>query len=109
MIEPKEPNFIAKIEALQFLLCGIVGTIILVVWITSFDFIINIFKPNFLIVLSILRVGLTSLGLVISSLVGIKAALWLLEKALELKQNYKKLLEEKEMFEQKSKEGDKDE
>lgn len=90
----KEPvTFAERIESVQIILCGVVGTIILVVWLTSFDFIINIFKPDFIKVLSILRVGLASLGLIIASLVGLKALAWGFNRGIELRAMYTELTE----------------
>jgi hypothetical protein len=87
---PKETlSWIPKVEAFQLWLAGIVGSISFVVWITSFDFISNIFKPDYIKALGLLRVYLAGCGLIITAFMGIKALIWLIKKAAELYSEYR--------------------
>lgn len=67
---PKEPKFIESIEAYQKVLAGIAFTLFLVVAICGFDFISNVFKPDFIIVLTIFRIVIMLIALTFSGFVG---------------------------------------
>lgn len=92
--QPKEetPVF-QKIDAVQMLIVSIAGSMFAVVWLTSLDFIVNIFKPDFIQVLSILRITLASIGLCLAAVSGIKGILKLTSFFVELLEDYKKLKE----------------
>jgi len=90
---PSEPNFIKNIEALQKVLSGIAVTMFFIVWITGFDFVKDIFKPDFVLVLTILRVSLASVSLVITSLVGYNQMRRMISWGIDSWEVYKDLLE----------------
>lgn len=67
---PEEPQFIKKISSLQRILSGVAISTFITVWVSGFDFVVNIFKPDFVIVLTYLRIGMASVGMMITCIVG---------------------------------------
>ena len=93
--EPKPPlRLFSTIQQLQIVLAGIVGSIILVLWVSTWTVVTDVFKdsPKSL---SDIRKVIAGMGLFIACFVGINAIIWLVMRILEFKENYAKLLEMK--------------
>lgn len=67
---PEEPQFVKNITSLQKLLAGVAVSMFFTVWVTGFDFVKDIFKPDFIKLLTWLRVAITLSGIAITSVVG---------------------------------------
>lgn len=90
---PEEPNFIKNIEALQKVLSGIAVTMFFITWITGFDFVKDIFRPDFVLVLTILRVSIATVSLSITSLVGYNQLRKMFIWGIDSWEIYKQMLE----------------
>lgn len=90
---PEEPRFVRNIGSLQKVLAGIVVTMILVVWITSWDTVINIFKPDYIKALTFLRVVISILALGTTSIVGYQQIGSIMRYILEVYEFYKTMME----------------
>lgn len=69
-LQPEEPKFIRSIEATQKVFAGVAFSMFVVVYVAGFDIISNLFKPDFMIVLTIFRIILILIALGLSGLVG---------------------------------------
>ncbi len=90
---PEEPKFVKNITSLQKIMAGVAVTMFLMVWITSFDLVVNIFKPDLVKFLTYLRVGMAMIGIALASCVGYPQLGILLGAALEMYEFYKKMSE----------------
>lgn len=98
---PEEPKFVRNIGSLQKVLAGIVVTSILVVYLTSWDMVINIFKPDYIKALTFFRVIVAIFALGTTSIVGYQQIGSIMRYILEVYEFYKEMLELK-----KKKEGE---
>lgn len=90
---PPEPNFIRNIEALQKVFASVAVTMFLVVYITGFDFVKDIFKPDFVLVLTVLRVSIATVSFILTAVVGYKQFKRMLTWAIDSWEVYKQMLE----------------
>lgn len=86
---PEEPKFVRSITSFQKVLAGVVVTMIFVVWLTSWDMVINIFKPDYIKALTLLRVIIASIALVTTSIVGYQQIGSIMRYILEVYEFYK--------------------
>jgi len=70
-IPPTKPTFVQHVSVVQKILAGITGSTFLMSLITMIPFVINLFKPDYLYLLSTLRVGFASASLICGCFVGI--------------------------------------
>lgn len=78
-----------NISSLQKVLAGIVVTMILVVWATSWDMVINIFKPDYIKALTFFRVVIAIMALGTTSVVGYNQIGAIMRYILEVYEFYK--------------------
>lgn len=90
---PEEPKFVKNINYLQRILAGIAVTMFLVVWLTGFNFVIDIFKPDFVKALTILRVTIALVAFSISSILGYRQIGFIMKAILEIYGFYQTMLE----------------
>ncbi len=98
--EPKAPTFIKVVGQIQTILASIVGSTLVVLYITTFDVIKDIYKSNPKS-LENLRENICSIALILTCLIGVSAIIGLLIKLLEFKKNYTELMEMKKIKEEK--------
>lgn len=92
MLPTEKPSTLfSKVESVQIVLASIAGSMFAVVWVTSFDVVINIFKPDYLKALSIFRMSLAMIGLFITALTGLKGIIKLAKFFIELLELYNRL------------------
>lgn len=100
MSPPTEPNFVKNITYVQKILSGVAVTMFLMVWLTGFNFVTEVFKPNFLNVLATMRMVLAVIGIGFTSVVGYpqfgKMLAWAVEN-YGLLQRLKKLKDESDI------------
>lgn len=90
---PEEPKFVKNISAFQRLIASVALTTLLMVWVCGFDFVINIFKPNFVMALTIVRVSLAISGIIEVAFVGYPQIGAMMKSILEMYEFYKKMSE----------------
>lgn len=88
---PEEPKFVKSISAFQRIIAGIAVTMLLMVWVTGFDLVINIFKPDFVKFLTYLRVAMALLGIALTSFVGYQQIGTIMKAILEMYEFYKEM------------------
>lgn len=88
-IIPEEPKFVRQITSFQKVLAGVIVTMILVVWLTSWEMIINIFKPDYVKALTLIRVVIASMALITTSIVGYQQIGSIMRYILEIYEFYK--------------------
>lgn len=98
---PEEPKFVRQITSFQKVLAGVVVTSILVVYITSWDIVIGIFKPDYIKALTFFRVVIAIFALGTTSIVGYRQIGSIMKYILEVYEFYKTMSEIK-----KKKEGE---
>lgn len=98
---PEEPKFIQSIEATQKVFAGIAFTMFIVVWISGFDVIGNIFKPDFVIVLTIFRIVVMLIALSLSGFVGYKQGRNMVRWGVESYRLWQNVMEMKKQKEEK--------
>jgi hypothetical protein len=67
---PEEPKFVKAVTSGQKVLAGISGSLFFVVWLIGFDFIMNIFKPDYLWLILGFRMCLSLIALTCLGFVG---------------------------------------
>jgi hypothetical protein len=90
-ITPKK-DIEQKAGSLQKILASILGSTVLALWISYFDWFVGIFKvePK---ILDYLRIGIACFGLITTCFIGIQSIVWLVGRLIEFKQNYQELIE----------------
>lgn len=96
MTTPKKGSIFTIIDSLQILFAGIAFSLFVVAWITGWDIVIDVFKPDLLKLLSYVRVSFVVAGLVLAGLSGpsvIKLGKFVLEMIEIYKRGSKELSE----------------
>lgn len=91
--KPEPPKFVTSIEATQKVFAGIAFTMFTVVWISGFDFIGNVFKPDFVLVLTIFRIVAMLMALGLSGFIGYKQAINMVKWAVESYKVWQQIME----------------
>lgn len=89
---PEEPKFIKNVEALQKIFAGIAFTMFVMVWVTGWNIVIDVFKPDFVFVLTILRVTIITIAISLSCFVGYTQGRRMIGWAIESWQLYQDAL-----------------
>lgn len=90
---PEEPKFVKTATSIQKWLAGIAVSMFIVVVVTGFEFIQNIFKPNFINALLYLRMGIALVGIGITSVVGFEQIKKMMDWLVDSWEFYKKISE----------------
>ena len=86
--ETKKPASLPeKVQQIQFMIAGILGSTGLTFWISTFDFIAKRFPGKRAETLLNIQDCIIAFGLAMSCLVGLRAWSWLLDKGGEIKKN----------------------
>lgn len=89
-IPPSKPSFVNKVTWVQKLLAGITGSMFLMSLITMIPFVINLFRPDFLNFLSLLRAVMAGTSLICGCFVGIPQIKGMVSWMIEFYQYYQK-------------------
>lgn len=93
---PDDPKFIQNLTSVQKWLATIALSMFFTTWITSFDWVINFFKPDFVKALTFVRMSIALSGIVIMGFVGIPQIKKMIDSLIEYWEIYKKISEIKE-------------
>lgn len=97
---PEQPRFVWRITALQKILAGISVSMFLVLLLTTFHFITDIFQPDFTLALQLFRVVIALLMLSCLSVVGYQQIGRIVSALIEFWDYYKKLTDLKKKQEE---------
>lgn len=89
MTKPKNGDLFSIIDSIQIVFAGIAFSLFLVTWFTGMDFIINLFRPDFLRLLSYLRISFLVGGLIFAGFSG-KSVFLLFKFVLQAVEIYKR-------------------
>jgi hypothetical protein len=92
-IPPSKPSFVQRITWVQKILAGITGSMFLMALATMIPWIINMFRPDFLYLLSTLRVAMAGSSLVCGCFVGIPQIKGMIGWLADFYEYYKKFTE----------------
>lgn len=93
-IPQEPPKFVTNISWIQKVLASIAVSMAVMVWVTGWDIVANIFKPDFLKLLAYLRVSLAFMAIGFTAFVGYHQITVMLKWFIE---NYKLYNEMKEL------------
>lgn len=93
--QPDEPKFITNATQVQKWLASIAVSIFFTVWISGWEVIQNIFKPDFIKPLTYLRMSLAFIGITLTALVGYQQIVRMLDWLSKSYEIYKEMLEVK--------------
>lgn len=92
-ITPEQPRFIMNATATQKWMAGIAVSIFITVWVTGWQIVVNIFKPDFVSALTYLRMTLGLVGITITAFVGYEQIKRMLDWLVDSWEIYKKMTE----------------
>lgn len=90
---PDEPKFIQNATATQKWLSGIAVSMFITVWVTGWNAVVDIFKPDFVQALTYLRMSIALIGIGITSTVGYQRLKNMAEWGIEWWEMYKQVSE----------------
>lgn len=90
---PEEPKFIRNATSIQKWLAGIAVSMFIVVYVTGWGWVSDFFKPDFVVALRYLRVGIALFGIGLSSIVGYQQLTKMISWLIDSWEVYRNLLE----------------